>query len=151
MEQDTPGQIMGITHKTDGKSNNSSTTENSTASTGETISEKFTQGSREEKNYSKTDKSGTVEFEKENDSIPYKFLGMAIVIIGVFLFMNNQSQAIVEYERDQLFAERAAEAKRVAEAERAEAVRQQNLMEAQNNAIIRQSKDILKENPLRSI
>lgn len=131
---------MGISHKTDGKSSSSSNSTTSSSS-GETISEKFTQRPSDEDNYSTTDKTGTVEYQKETDSSHFKFLGMAIVIIIGLIWMNSNTQIILDYERDKVFQEQAEAAARMQE---------ERIREAQNNAIIRKSQDILNENPLRS-
>jgi hypothetical protein len=116
LEEDTPGQIFGLTYKTDGKS--SSTTEkNSTFSSSsaqstksmppneEQLSSKYTQGSEDFKDYSEKDMSGTFHWkQKQLDPKIYWVIGMSLVLIGYIWFANDYSERIVLEEQNKAIA-----------------------------------------------
>lgn len=112
LEENTPGQIMGITNKTDGKS------------TDGTMSDKFTQRSKDRDNYEEHDPTGTVEYHRKQSSGPnfYFYVGIGIVVLTFFLlFQSNAFGPMdLDYEREQVYkrlAEREQE-RRVEEEQR---------------------------------
>uniref|UniRef100_A0A182MX04 DnaJ homolog l(2)tid, mitochondrial n=1 Tax=Anopheles culicifacies TaxID=139723 RepID=A0A182MX04_9DIPT len=105
LEDDTPGQIMGVTFKTDGKSSSPSSGSSSESFTSSSsgVSDKHTQGARAEEGYDKyepNDPTHTHEYRKERfDSRFYYALG-ALLVIGWFVYYtNNQRNAQFEHER----------------------------------------------------
>lgn len=97
----TPGQIMGITNKTDGKSADGK------------ISDKFTQRSNDNENYSEHDPTETVEYRKEQigGSRFYFFIGLLAVTLGIFYVCSSQEMDL-DREREivyQRLAEREEE------------------------------------------
>lgn len=154
LEDNTPGQIMGITRKTVGKSTESkhttSTDNKTTGQPDEPISQEFTQKAEHDDSYSPTDKTGTHEYRTEkNESNYYYYFGFAVIFVGVYIFMQTNTEAIVEYERDKTLKARAAEVAAAAAASHVPF--DDHSMEGQNNAVLRQSGDILKNSPVRSI
>lgn len=108
LEENTPGQILGVTFKTDGKSttsdNNTSTSEKS--STDENISKKFTQGSFEDDNYKETDSTSTYAYRKEIlDSRYYYSLGVCIVFVAFIVYTYNNMGSYLDEERDKTLFE----------------------------------------------
>ncbi|XP_053689858.1 protein tumorous imaginal discs, mitochondrial-like isoform X1 [Sabethes cyaneus] len=123
LEEDTPGQIMGVTFKTDGKSSNSScfssTTSASSSSSSswssnsassrsktaseENISEKFTQRAQEDdsKNYRSTDRS-SLRSDKQNTEGARFYFGLGLILVFVWFIYYNYSQIPrqLELERD---------------------------------------------------
>lgn len=104
LETDTPGQILGVTSKNDGKSKSST---NST----ENISKKFTQGPKENEKYKKHDETGTEDYEEEVKTTEknYSFLGFFIIVaLGIYYmfggswdhFGESREQAL-EYSKQQ--------------------------------------------------
>lgn len=81
LEENTPGQILGVTFKTDGKSESFSTTN-------ENISEKFRQGSKESENYTETEKIKTLD----NSSNLYYALGFIMFVAFVYSALFNQNK-----------------------------------------------------------
>lgn len=150
LEDNTPGQIMGITRKTVGKSSesrNTTSTDNQTGQQDEPISQNFTQKAEYDDGYSPTDKTDTHEYRKEKiESNFYYYFGFIVVFLGFVLFMQLNTETLVEYERDKTLKARAAEA-----AAASHVPFEDHSMEGQNNAVLRQSGDILKNSPVRSI
>jgi DnaJ-class molecular chaperone len=95
LEKDTPGQIFGITYKSDGKSSS------------EPISEKFTQRPKDEDTfYEETDIKDTHAYKKNQiDARTYFMLGVVLVFTLLLLVLDNKKDEIVNYERDQTLAE----------------------------------------------
>lgn len=83
MEKDTPGQIHGITYKSDGKS--------STESSSENVSEKFTQRPQEDFSYEEHDQRGTFEYEKNRITPRHYFIFGFFAIFLLFYFALNPS------------------------------------------------------------
>ncbi|XP_035911908.1 protein tumorous imaginal discs, mitochondrial isoform X1 [Anopheles stephensi] len=119
LEDDTPGQIMGVTFKTDGKSSSSSSDSSSSSSTSSrstsssssswsssNVSDKHTQGARDEEGYNTYkphDPTDTHEYRKERfDSRFYYALG-ALLVMGWFVYYTHQ-QTNAQYERERLEA-----------------------------------------------
>lgn len=114
LEKDTPGEISGVTSKTDGKFTRSSTSSSagsrSTSSTfssqsNEHISSKYTQGYDESKDsYSEHDPKGTHEYRKENNKeVLYFGIGfIAVLILGIYYFSNSVESTLTE-EREKVF------------------------------------------------
>lgn len=110
LETDTPGQICGVTYKTDGKSSSwtssSSTTRRKTA---ENISEEFTQGPKREE-YESHDKSGSGEQPSklsENQRM-FNVLGAAIVIfIVAYMFLQSREQYVIDRHKQALAEQKA--------------------------------------------
>lgn len=108
MEDDTPGQILGVTHKTDGKSGSfSSSSTKSESSSGKM----YTQGPQQE--YSAEDKSSTDEARLERDRVAQKpktffyigvFIGMLIVCAMLSVQEQDEEMALVQkrLERENL-------------------------------------------------
>jgi hypothetical protein len=96
LEKDTPGQIFGITFKSDGKS-----------STSEPISEKFTQRpTNEDTFYEEHDKTGSQEYQKNRvEPRAYFWLGFLGIFVLAVMLMNSKTEDILEYERDKTLAE----------------------------------------------
>jgi DnaJ family protein A protein 3 len=96
LEKDTPGQIFGITFKSDGKS-----------STSEPISEKFTQRpTNEDTFYEEHDKTGSQEYQKSRvDARAYFWLGFLGIFILAVMLTSSKTEDILEYERDKTLAE----------------------------------------------
>lgn len=129
LEKDTPGQIFGVTHKTDGKSSTSDTSNASSSSSRSSssfssssssppIDERFTQKANDERNYEDTDATGTHEYRERNADKRFFYIGaVAVILFGFYWFIQSQSVAIVDYERDWTLREQA---ERRAEKERQE-------------------------------
>ncbi|XP_053677461.1 protein tumorous imaginal discs, mitochondrial-like [Anopheles nili] len=101
LEDDTPGQIMGVTFKTDGKSSDSSSGTKSTAWSSSNVADKHTQGARDESysEYKPHDATDTHEHRKERfDSRFYYALG-ALFVMGWFVYYSHV-QMNAQYERD---------------------------------------------------
>lgn len=117
LETDTPGQICGVTYKTDGKSSSwtssSSTTRRQTA---ENISEEFTQGPKCEE-YESHDKSASGE-QPSKLSDNRKMLNVigAGIVICIVAYMSRQSreQYVID-RRKQALAEQKAQNERAKE------------------------------------
>lgn len=144
---------MGITRKTVGKSTESkhtTSTDNKTGQPDETISQKFTQKADYDDSYSPTDKTDTHEYRKEKiETNFYFYFGFIVVVMGIVIFMQYNTETIVNYERDKTLKARAAEVAAAAAASHVPF--EDHSMEGQNNAVLRQSGDILKDSPVRSI
>uniref|UniRef100_A0A2M4D0C9 DnaJ homolog l(2)tid, mitochondrial n=1 Tax=Anopheles darlingi TaxID=43151 RepID=A0A2M4D0C9_ANODA len=106
LEEDTPGQIMGVTYRSDGKStaSSSSTSSSSSSSTwsSENVSEKLTQGTRDDsyRDYKPQDETETHDYQKEQlGSRFYYSLGVLLVLCWFGYYCLNQSNAQFEQER----------------------------------------------------
>lgn len=137
LETDTPGQILGVIHKTDGKSESSHTSTSSAGATGSAagagassgstrfsstssssqqstttppISEEFTQKAESDDRYSANDETGTYEYRKDKEELKrFYALGFIIAIIAIFI-MAQKNTSYLDYERDRTLAEQRAEA-----------------------------------------
>lgn len=101
LEKDTPGQIFGITFKSDGKSDSSD-------SSSENISEKLTQRPKDEDtSYEEHDIKDTHEY-KANVLGPRFFFALGIMISFALILYSlpNKIDENVNYERDRVLAER---------------------------------------------
>lgn len=81
LETDTPGTIFGITQKTDGKSNTSSSFDSTK-----------TQGERDD-DYEKHDRSGDEQYQAdqyEKQRI-FKTFGIFVVFLVAYMLLNNQN------------------------------------------------------------
>lgn len=104
LEEDTPGQILGVVHKKDGKSNfESSGGAASTAAAeerskrDETLSEKYTQKAADEPVYEKHDKKGSAEYKKAKHPMnAYFIFGFAGVFFTWLLY--TMSDPVKVYE-----------------------------------------------------
>lgn len=98
LEKDTPGQIFGVTFKSDGKSN---------TTTSEPISEKFTQRpDNEDTYYEEHDVKDTHEYKKNKLGPRFYFVvGMMIVFIAFLFAMDKKSESFLDYERDRTLAQ----------------------------------------------
>lgn len=110
LEDNTPGQILGVTFKTDGKSTSDNTSSSSSKSTKssdeENISKKFTQGSFEDDNYKETDSTSTHAYRKELlDSRYYYSLGVCIVFIAFIIYSYNNMGSYLDDERNKVLFE----------------------------------------------
>lgn len=106
IEKDTPGQIFGVTFKSDGKSSNTSS---------EPISEKFTQRPQSEDTfYEEHDVKDTHDYKKNQLGPRFYFtIGMMIVFIAFLFSMEGRKESYIEYERDKtLDQQRQREANR---------------------------------------
>lgn len=91
LEDDTPGQIHGITFKTDGKFKSSSTR---------------AQGAETFANYTETDQSDTDEYKRNQvDGRFYFGLGVGISMILLFYLFVHQIPAYVEEEKQKTLRE----------------------------------------------
>lgn len=92
---------MGITFKSDGKSESNSSSE--------PLSEKFTQRAKaEDFYYEEHDKTETREYQKEKELFgPRFFFGFAIMFAFVFLLFGstNDPESLINLERDKTLAE----------------------------------------------
>jgi hypothetical protein len=99
LEKDTPGQIFGITFKSDGKS---------TASSEEPVSEKLTQRPKNEDTYyEEHDIKDTRDFKKERMSAKIYFaFGILLAFIGFTLLMGTDSatETYINKKRDETLA-----------------------------------------------
>lgn len=97
LEKDTPGQIFGVTFKSDGKSS---------TSTSEPISEKFTQRpDTQDTVYEEHDVKDTHEYKKNYLGPRFYFIfGMLIVFVAFMLTTMNSRESIVNHERDKTLA-----------------------------------------------
>lgn len=98
LEKDTPGQIFGVTFKSDGKSN---------TTTSEPISEKFTQRpDNEDTYYEEHDVTDTHEYKKNQLGPRFYFVfGMLIVFLAFLFTTSSKTESFIEYERDRTLAE----------------------------------------------
>lgn len=104
METGTPGQIFGVTHKTDGKSSNwTSSASKAQRSNAENVSSEFTQGPKTDE-YEKVDKSATGEPEQERQSKQKMFVAVGIAMVVVFVYLLSKYSA---EERMRMEQERA--------------------------------------------
>ncbi|XP_053664104.1 protein tumorous imaginal discs, mitochondrial [Anopheles marshallii] len=124
LEDDTPGQIMGVTFKTDGKSSSSgsgtsssgSSTSFSTSSSSwssSNVSDKHTQGARDEEGYDKYkphDPTDTHQYRKERFDTRFYYALGALLVAGWFVYYTNK-QTDAQFERERLAA---LERKRIA-------------------------------------
>lgn len=77
LEKDTPGQIHGITYKSDGKSSSDSD---------EKVSEKFTQRAQNEDfTYEESDIKETQDYRERPKASSYFMFGFCLVLITAFL------------------------------------------------------------------
>lgn len=101
LETDTPGQIFGVTHKTDGKSSNwtsSSSSSSTRRKAAENISEKFTQGPRPDE-YEEHDESASGDPPKNLLDNPkfFHILGFIIVVyIIVYLSRQFEEESMID-------------------------------------------------------
>lgn len=106
LETDTPGQIYGVTVKSDGKPNLEKDIPKS-----DTIDSKFTQGVKETEadnaSYQEHDKTDTHEYRKEQlDGKVWYALGF-VLLFGLGAYLANYSQGKqMEIERDRVLEER---------------------------------------------
>lgn len=92
LEEDTPGQILGVVHKTDGKSTNFEK-----AATNEPLSEKFTQKANDEPAYKRHETEGTHEYARNNTSYKsFFFLGFASILVLWLCVSLNDPQKVYE-------------------------------------------------------
>lgn len=78
IETDTPGQIFGITPKSDGKSN--------TPPNGkENVSAGFTQGAKEDSQYEAHDTSATKDAFAEAEASEKSFFAHGVILVGILL------------------------------------------------------------------
>lgn len=101
LEKDTPGQIFGITFKTDGKSSSSTSSE--------PLSEKFTQRPKNEDTYyEEHDIKDTSDF-KRNIIGPRVYFGLGVLLVFVAFFASLTSESagdiFLEQEREKTFTE----------------------------------------------
>lgn len=102
LEKDTPGQIFGITFKSDGKSD-------------PPISDKFTQRPNDEDAYYEAhDVRDTLDYKKNVLGSRFYFaFGMLIVFVLFLLSLSDNSENFIDYERDRTLEEqRQSAAKR---------------------------------------
>lgn len=95
LEKDTPGQILGVTFKSDGKSTES-----------ESSQEKFTQRPKgEDHYYEEHDIKDTIDYKKNQiDFRTYFGFGFLIVfVLGVYL-LNEKKEDFINIERDKTLA-----------------------------------------------
>lgn len=94
LEKDTPGQIYGITHKSDGKSDNSSSNE--------TISEKFTQGKNSVNEEEEEILKNPEEIKRKKSEFKWFFmLGViAIYLVAIYIMRENEEEVLVEKYRE---------------------------------------------------
>lgn len=96
LEDDTPGQILGVTHKTDGKS----------ASQSYTSTNFNTQGPKTDSEYTAHDVSDTQEYKKERlDGKFYFGIGVTLVMVA-FIFYSMNTDSYVEQEAKEAFERR---------------------------------------------
>lgn len=112
LESDTPGQIFGVTFKTDGKSSSwtsSSSSSSTRRSTAENISEEFTQGPKHEE-YEPHDKSGSSDATKERRQNQkfYNAIGFCLVFFLISYLLNRSRENEIIERRDRTIAEHAA-------------------------------------------
>lgn len=130
LEEDTPGQIMGVTFKTDGKYSSASTASGSTSSAGgasstsssstswssnsssrsrsatsadEPISDKYTQGAKEDdfKNYQSHDPTESNDYKKEQLGSRFYFVLGIVLVFGWYVYYTySQIPYQLELERD---------------------------------------------------
>ena len=100
LEKDTPGQIFGVTFKSDGKSSSS-------AKSSEPISEKLTQRpTNEDTFYEEHDTKDTNDHRKNQlDYRTYFIFGFFGVFVISWMLMTKKAPEILEYERDRTIAE----------------------------------------------
>lgn len=95
LEKDTPGQILGVTFKSDGKSTSSS-------SSSEPISEKFTQRPQNEDTYYEEHDIKETKYYKQRDISPriwFAFGFMLIFLITSYLMSSPEDYAIRERDK----------------------------------------------------
>jgi hypothetical protein len=104
LEKDTPGQIFGVTFKSDGKSTSSST---SSSKSSEPISEKFTQRPKDEDNlYEEHDVTDTNDFRKNQLGYRVYFVfGVLGAFMLFYLLSSSKTSDLLEYERNRTLAE----------------------------------------------
>lgn len=107
LEKDTPGQIMGVTHKTDGKSDTSSESTSASARA-DPISERFTQKAADDDRYSTHDQSDTHEYRTQQAEKRYYYVGAVFtIIITIYcLMLSSDNQSYLDSERDRTLRER---------------------------------------------
>lgn len=118
MEKDTPGQILGVTHKSDGKSEQTSSSSSSARSSSSSgtqsppIAERFTQKASDEDAYTSHDTSDTHEHRDAQKEKRYFYAGAAsVVIFGLYyLLLSGSHTSYVDYERDRTLREQREEA-----------------------------------------
>ena len=102
----------------------------------------FTQKSNDSENYKEHDPTGSFEYRKNKlESNFYFYLGFFIILCGYFFYTLLDTESVVEYERDKVFEQRRREADE----------QREWLAAKQNNAVLNQSQDLLKDKPMRSI
>lgn len=99
LEKDTPGQIHGITYKSDGKS--------SSTESGENVSEKFTQRAKKEDfYYEESDIKETQDYKEKTKASSYFVFGfVCIVILFFFIQGDNYTKNMIKDERDRVIRE----------------------------------------------
>lgn len=102
LETDTPGQIFGVTYKTDGKSSNwtssSSSSSSTRRSTAQNISKEFTQGPKHEE-YERHDKtaSGEAASDQAHNEKIFIIIGFLIFItILAYVFKSSEEKSMIE-------------------------------------------------------
>lgn len=89
LETDTPGQILGVTLKTDGKSNKSSSSNDNNDTK---FWSKQTQGERTS-DYEEHDRSNDAQHQKDKEiDTKIYFTAGALIIIGIFFYLNDYMQ-----------------------------------------------------------
>lgn len=103
IETDTPGQIFGVTFKTDGKSPNDTSTSRSTSKTQEPLSAKFTQGSKDDNfDFAQHDISDTKDYRKEIlGGRSYFSFGVALIFIAFLYYtLSDGGKGEIEMETE---------------------------------------------------
>lgn len=166
---------MGITHKTDGKSGDRAATRSSNASgnstssqfhsassnrtnSSETISEKFTQkADNDDDKYTAHDTTDTFDHRKIYVAPNFYFyVGFTAIFLAWIFYSQMSSNSIVEYERDRTLQEQAAQRAEAAliasqHQQQMEYTRRASAEVEQNNAILRNSTDLLRDSSSRSL
>lgn len=102
LEEDTPGQILGVVHKKDGKSKDGSASGSDDGQQGpETLSDKYTQKATDEPVYEEHDKKGSAEYKKSKHPINMYFVaGFAAVLFYGFIYFINDPIRVYEMSKD---------------------------------------------------
>lgn len=101
LEKDTPGQIHGITYKSDGKSTESSTESD------EKVSDKFTQRAKNEDfYYEESDVKETQDYRERTKVSSYFWFGFCLVLIVAFaVSADSMARSTLRDERDRAMRE----------------------------------------------
>lgn len=97
LEEDTPGQILGVVHKKDGKSKGGEEEERARTNRDEPLADKFTQKAADEPVYEAHDRKGSAEFKKSKHPVNVYFIaGFATVVFWWLIY--TMSDPIKVYE-----------------------------------------------------